>query len=94
VYCLESPELPQSVHIHDVNIAKDAGLRASFDPDLLQGIAVVETDAVLHSSPVWEQQLYRPLATSNGKKLKTRLIPYYAWANRGKSEMSVWLPRD
>jgi DUF1680 family protein len=21
-----------------------------------------------------------------------RLIPYYAWANRGKSEMTVWMP--
>lgn len=33
---------------------------------------------------------------SHGKhgqeKVKVRLIPYYAWGNRGKSEMTVWMP--
>jgi DUF1680 family protein len=23
---------------------------------------------------------------------KVKAIPYYAWANRGKTEMQVWLP--
>jgi hypothetical protein len=25
---------------------------------------------------------------------KLTLIPYYAWANRGKGEMAVWLKRN
>lgn len=37
------------------------------------------------------------LASSDGKSARTMLrnvtaIPYYAWANRGRSEMQVWLP--
>ncbi|MEJ7710706.1 MAG: hypothetical protein WKF84_12770 [Pyrinomonadaceae bacterium] len=27
-----------------------------------------------------------------GKQVEVMLIPYYAWANRGPSEMEVWLP--
>ena len=53
----------------------------------------------------WDNQLYRPIRRSGGTDndsqaetkalppVKTRLIPYFAWSNRGKSEMSVWIPR-
>jgi DUF1680 family protein len=94
VYCLESLELPKGVRIRDVAIAKGAELRHSFEPELLQGVGIVETDVVASSSSEWKQELYRPLSTASVKKMKVRLIPYFAWANRGKSEMSVWLPRD
>ncbi len=33
-----------------------------------------------------------PLSRERQKKIGVRLIPYYAWSNRGPSEMSVWLP--
>ena len=26
------------------------------------------------------------------KPVKIKLIPYYAWANRGKTDMTVWMP--
>ena len=29
-----------------------------------------------------------------GEPVKTTAIPYYAWANRGKGEMAVWLARN
>jgi DUF1680 family protein len=94
IYCLESRELPKGMHIQDVAIAKDAVLSYSFEPKLLEGVGVVETDIVTNSSPDWQDELYRPLATSSGNKMRVRFIPYFAWSNRGMSEMSVWLPRD
>jgi DUF1680 family protein len=39
----------------------------------------------------WNNTLYKPLSTSV-KTLNIKLIPYYAWANRGKTDMAVWLP--
>ena len=27
----------------------------------------------------------------NGARIPIRLIPYYAWGNRGESEMTVWM---
>jgi len=30
--------------------------------------------------------------TGEGTPVKLRLIPYFAFANRGKTDMAVWLP--
>ena len=39
----------------------------------------------------WGVMIDKYLRTS--RQLKTvRFIPYYAWGNRGKGEMTVWLP--
>ena len=35
---------------------------------------------------------YDDLGDAELSTLKTRLVPYFAWGNRGAGEMSVWLP--
>lgn len=35
---------------------------------------------------------YRPVSPKKPAQIDLRLIPCYAWGNRGKTEMSVWLP--
>ena len=40
----------------------------------------------------WSDTLYRELAKSRPTKEPIRLIPYFAWANRGVSEMTVFMP--
>jgi DUF1680 family protein len=92
VYCLESLDLPNGVRINDVAITRNSDRRLSFKPEMLQGIGVVETTIVAGSPQAWKDELYRPLETQGGKTFPVRLIPYFAWANRGESEMSVWLP--
>jgi uncharacterized protein len=51
----------------------------------------------LPESPVWDGQLYRRLVpqiliTSEAGSMDITLIPYFAWANRGPSYMTVWIP--
>jgi hypothetical protein len=53
---------------------------------------VLEGDALAIEQSKWEGQLYRELQPGQAKGFRIVLIPYYAWANRGPSEMSVWLP--
>jgi DUF1680 family protein len=50
---------------------------------------VLEGNASIIKRKDWESKLYQPLKT---RSIKIRLIPYYAWSNRGVSEMTVWLP--
>jgi DUF1680 family protein len=41
------------------------------------------------------EPLYEPLDKSEARKTKPvelTLIPYYAWANRDRSPMEVWIP--
>ena len=40
----------------------------------------------------WEADLLGGVVTINSNE--TKAIPYYAWDNRGKSNMIVWIPRD
>ena len=92
VYCLESPDLPNGVRVEDVSIPADAELVARFDPQLLGGVTVIETAAIVKPSGDWSDKLYRPLSRERQRGIRVRFIPYFAWSNRGASEMSVWLP--
>lgn len=94
VYCLESPDLPPGVGVEDVAIPADAKLTPRFDPDLLGGVTVIETEALAAPVGDWEGKLYRPVDQPEARKIPVRFIPYFAWSNRGQSEMSVWIPRD
>ena len=91
VYCLESPDMPTSTRVFDVAIPSSA----TFKPVATQlensPITVLETNGVLVNDKNWEKQLYRPLSQPK-KTVPLKLIPYYAWANRGQSEMTIWLP--
>ncbi len=92
VYCLESVDLPKGVRLSEVVIPRDIRLRARFDRDFLGGTAVVEGQAEVFESGDWSNRLYRQMSRGEPKMADMRLIPYYAWGNRGKSEMTVWLP--
>jgi DUF1680 family protein len=54
-------------------------------------IMALEGTAQLANEESWEGTLYREVG-KNYKPVNIRLIPYYAWGNRGKGEMTVWMP--
>jgi DUF1680 family protein len=60
----------------------------------LAGETLLEVDALEFAKGDWSNKLYRPAGRQPPDKITARLIPYYAWSNRGPSEMSVWLPRN
>lgn len=90
VYCLESNDLG-GLSIDDIAIPLDV----KFTPvDMtIDGsrIKALEGEVINRSEASWKGQLYRE-ATAKKQMVKVRLIPYYAWGNRGKSEMTVWMP--
>jgi DUF1680 family protein len=60
-------------------------INAQFNPGLLNGVMVLKSQSSQVEISV------------NGQEIKTikkpfTAIPYYAWANRGKGEMTVWIP--
>ena len=53
----------------------------------------LEANVPLVNQDFWNNnQLYRELRPVKNKKVHIRLIPYYAWDNRGIDDMSLWLP--
>ena len=89
VYCLESPDLPKGVQLAQIVLPADIELKPRHDPKLLGGVTVLEGEAV--ARPM-SDALYSDRTPSRTERVKLRLIPYYAWCNRGPAEMAVWLP--
>jgi DUF1680 family protein len=73
-------------------IPRDIELSSRFDAGLLDGVCVLEGRAASVPHRDWSGELYRDLSTPESRSIRLRLIPYYAWGNRGLSEMTVWLP--
>jgi DUF1680 family protein len=94
VYCLESPDLPAGAKISDVMIPSDIQLAARYDRRLLDGVVMLEGKALVPPVASWSGQLYRELQMTDSKPVNLRLIPYFAWGNRGVSEMTVWMNRS
>ncbi len=92
VYCLESPDLPANVRVEEVAIPAAAKFTARHDAKLLNGVTVLEGEGRLIRSGDWSGQLYRSLRPSGPEVVNLRLIPYYAWGNRGIPYMTVWMP--
>lgn len=92
VYCLEGADLPEDVPVHEVHLPRDAVLVARYDADLLGGVVVLEGEACRRRGPDWGARLYAELPKTGCERLPIRLIPYYAWLNRGRQDMRVWLP--
>ena len=92
VFCLESMDLPKDVALEDVRIPREAEWKARHEARLLTGVTVLETQGEALPQATDAGALYRRLPSGNPVSVPLRLIPYYAWANRGQSQMSVWLP--
>lgn len=94
LYTLEEIDLPQGVRIEDVVVPSDIELKPVYRSDHLGGVTVLEGTARTLSSSDWNGALYQDLQEPKLKDCDLTLIPYYTWANRGPSKMSVWLPVD
>jgi len=92
IYCLESIDLPNNVGVMNVTISSKAQYKDHFVEELLGGITIVETKAYALVREDWGKTLYRRIIPQKPKAINIRLIPYYAWDNRGDSEMAVWMP--
>jgi len=84
VYCLEGPDNRDSV-VQDILVDKNAIPSMTFKPNMLNGIELLTVSGTSTSRQVNSDELIKV-------NQEVRAIPYYAWANRGPSEMTVWIP--
>jgi uncharacterized protein len=93
VYCLESTDLPDDVDILDVTLPVRHQLQPKFRKNLLGGVTTLQGDALVYDSENWDG-LYREVTPQAPRRVPVTLIPYYAWCNRGKCEMTVFMPLE
>ncbi|MBR1687116.1 MAG: glycoside hydrolase family 127 protein [Prevotella sp.] len=93
VYCLEAQDIEGGKSINDIIIPSDIQLKEVKIQIAGHQMTALEGDALLADGGTWDNNtLYRDLSEVPSKKVKIRLIPYYAWDNRGRQDMTVWLP--
>ncbi len=90
VYCLESPDLSDEDEILDIYIPSAINLKPVYKENLLGGLTTL--NGTVKKRQFKSNSLYAPLNKSDWKELDVQFIPYYAWSNRGISEMTVWMP--
>lgn len=83
MYCAEWKD--NSGTTSNIILPATSTLKAIYNADLLHGVVELKSQASIVE------------ISTNGQEIKTNkkpftAIPYYAWANRGKGEMTVWIP--
>jgi DUF1680 family protein/amino acid transporter len=84
VYCLEGPDNKDSL-VRNIVVDTAAAARVTYNEGLLGGVDELKMQGMsLKRQPGDTALLQTPSAVT--------AIPYFAWANRGPSEMTVWVP--
>ncbi|MBR3702481.1 MAG: glycoside hydrolase family 127 protein, partial [Alistipes sp.] len=87
VYCAEQPDNEHGASFYIVNDFKQQGEVAKFDEGVMSGI----TNITLQASAMLDDGAEE----MNTVDATLKLIPYYAWNNRGNNvTMNVWFARD
>lgn len=86
IYCIEGVD--NGDNLNSIFLPADAQFDYEWDSELLNGVGIIKTTGVKLISN--NNTLY---STEKPKEeqVPLKLIPYYAWANRGENEMLVWL---
>jgi DUF1680 family protein len=97
IYCVESTD-HQDASVFDIVLPLNLsdlsqGFEVKFEPNLLGGTVTIMSDVLARGPVSSDEKLYSferfPKAS---RPVKMTAIPYFAWANRGRSEMEVWIP--
>lgn len=93
VCCLESVDHP-GMSIFDIVLPADVSSKftAEFEPETLGGIVTIKGAAMAHVPLPAGAKLYSFTSFRESlQPVSIKAIPYFAWANRGPSEMTVWV---
>ncbi|RYY16499.1 MAG: glycoside hydrolase family 127 protein, partial [Cytophagaceae bacterium] len=83
IYCAEWPD--NQGRATNLIVPPTASFTAAYQPDLLNGVEVL-------TATVPAVRVDEAAGTIQTVPQQLTAIPYYAWANRGKGEMTVWFP--
>ena len=85
VFCAEWAD--NQGRVTNLVLPRERALTAEFKPDLLNGVMVLRGEAIAVQT---DEKANRVTTVTQ----PFTAIPYYAWANRGRGEMTVWIPEQ
>lgn len=84
VYCLESKDNADS-SVQNITVDTASKVNVQYNAQLLNGVTVLTTTGIATKHIANSDALDKQQVTVTA-------IPYYAWCNRGSSDMEVWIP--
>jgi DUF1680 family protein len=96
VYCFEEQDLPAGAGLADIAVDPAAEPVDHGPVELLGGVPGVELAGVVRDLDGWRRSEYRDLrelpAPASAAPTQLLAVPFFAWANRNKGGMRVWIP--
>ena len=94
VYCLEEKDNGKDLHLCRVDLQNmlPSDIRTEATEELGHPMTVLRVPGK-RLIPAEGGELYRSAGPVKEEDVTLRMIPYYAWNNRGEGEMSVWVRR-
>ena len=89
VYCFENVDNPDGI-FQTLTLSGDVALETTFNSEMLGGVTLIHGMGTVLDDSEWKNNLYLHTKPKM-KQLEVTAIPYYAWCNRGTSQMSVWV---
>ncbi len=89
VYCLEQTDNPVAP-LSRLALPGSAVPRVEWRPELLGGVGVIQSQAMLLDDAGWEDDLYRT-TPARTEACTVTAVPYCVWDNREPGQMRVWL---
>ncbi len=87
VYAAEGCD--NTVSLDKIYLNPHANYDANFEENTLDGVVTITTEVSVKEE---SDALYYEY-NENSTKATLKMIPYYAWANREDSDMSIWFPK-
>jgi DUF1680 family protein len=94
IYCLEEADNPCPNHnIELYAVPKIPSYRMMYEAELLNGVRTLTLYGRIIDEQLWRGGLYArgQLQDHVYKKATLNFIPYFAWNNRGRGAMQVWI---
>jgi DUF1680 family protein len=92
VYCSESQDIPSSQKVFNIGLPSNIKLTPQQIKIDGANITTLTGTAKVIDDGIWKNTLYKEVQQKPAATVPIKLVPYFAWGNRGHGEMSVWLP--
>lgn len=89
IYCLESVDYEDD-NLDGIGIFLNSSISVIEGEGILEGVKLLETEGYKYRSNSYDRlYAYEPAKVD---KCRIVAVPYYAWQNRGETDMDVWFP--
>lgn len=90
-YCLEECDNGKNLHLYKLDVAAYKEMGAILSENTELGHKIVTLEIPGKKVILDGEKLYEEVCAEREEKTTLRLVPYYAWNNRGVGEMTVWV---